>query len=208
MLSQALQARYITPEIKRRAEDKTQDELDRANEDAAEKALGDDLSSLDTLSLKFGEDLSHSFDTLITSGANFTRVIDGLLVKLGEMIVQIEIFKPLAESFGGAGGGLFGSLFTGLAGAMAGGGDVSYGQSYLIGEEGPEIFTPSMSGSITPNSALGPGSDAGGGLTVNVDARGADAAAEYRARKGVVAGLQQASVNGYLLSREMARRGA
>jgi hypothetical protein len=48
-------------------------------------------------------------------------------------------------------------------GARASGGPVSFGKSYLVGEKGPELFTPSSSGNITPNGALG-----GGGATVNV----------------------------------------
>jgi hypothetical protein len=39
--------------------------------------------------------------------------------------------------------------------ARAAGGPVSGGQSYLVGERGPEIFTPNSSGGITPNNALG-----------------------------------------------------
>jgi len=35
------------------------------------------------------------------------------------------------------------------------GGPVSAGRSYMVGEVGPELFTPSRSGNITPNSALG-----------------------------------------------------
>jgi hypothetical protein len=41
-----------------------------------------------------------------------------------------------------------------LAGARAMGGPVSANQSYLVGERGPEIFTPSTRGSITPNSEI------------------------------------------------------
>lgn len=41
-----------------------------------------------------------------------------------------------------------------LAGKRAGGGPVSGGASYLVGEKGPEIFTPGFSGRIIPNSSL------------------------------------------------------
>lgn len=37
----------------------------------------------------------------------------------------------------------------------AGGGPVSYGSSYIVGERGPELFVPGRSGSIVPNGALG-----------------------------------------------------
>lgn len=40
----------------------------------------------------------------------------------------------------------------------AGGGPVSFGKSYLVGEEGIEIFTPNESGTIIPNDKIGAGS--------------------------------------------------
>lgn len=46
-----------------------------------------------------------------------------------------------------------------VAGKRAAGGPVAAGRSYLVGERGPELFTPSLSGRISPNMALaGPGS--------------------------------------------------
>ena len=41
--------------------------------------------------------------------------------------------------------------------ARAAGGSVNSGSPYLVGEEGPELFTPSSSGRIIPNDALGGG---------------------------------------------------
>jgi hypothetical protein len=49
-------------------------------------------------------------------------------------------------------------------GKRASGGPVAMGQSYLVGERGPELFTPSTSGNITPNGAMG-----GNTITVNVN---------------------------------------
>jgi hypothetical protein len=42
-----------------------------------------------------------------------------------------------------------------LGGGRASGGPVMGGQSYIVGERGPELFTPSSSGNITPNNQLG-----------------------------------------------------
>ena len=42
------------------------------------------------------------------------------------------------------------------------GGPVTGGQSYLVGENGPEIFTPGASGGITPNNQI-----QGSGVVVN-----------------------------------------
>jgi len=63
---------------------------------------------------------------------------------------------------------------SGIAGRRASGGPVMGGSSYLVGERGPEIFTPSGSGMITPNSAIG-------GNTITVNVQGADPQAVVRA---------------------------
>ena len=62
------------------------------------------------------------------------------------------------------------SMFPGsklFGGGMAAGGPVSGNKSYLVGEKGPELFTPTSSGHITPNDQLG-----GSNIVVNVDASG------------------------------------
>jgi len=53
---------------------------------------------------------------------------------------------------------------AGISGGRANGGPVMGGSSYLVGERGAEIFTPSSSGNITPNGAMG-----GNTITVNVN---------------------------------------
>jgi len=53
---------------------------------------------------------------------------------------------------------------AGISGARASGGPVMAGGSYIVGERGPELFTPGTSGSITPNNAMG-----GANITVNVN---------------------------------------
>ena len=42
-----------------------------------------------------------------------------------------------------------------LGGFRASGGPVTGGTSYIVGERGPELFTPNTSGAIVPNGALG-----------------------------------------------------
>ena len=65
------------------------------------------------------------------------------------------------------------SLLGGLPGKLgeafrADGGPVKRGGSFIVGERGPELFTPGVSGMITPNHALG-GSTS---IVINVDASG------------------------------------
>ena len=60
--------------------------------------------------------------------------------------------------------------FSGVRGTAfrANGGPVMGGGSYIVGERGPEMFSPGVSGTITPNHALGGSTN----IVVNVDASG------------------------------------
>mgnify|MGYP001040942814 CR=1 FL=1 len=71
----------------------------------------------------------------------------------------------LAES-GGMTGSIFGGIasFFGITDARADGGPVSGGSTYLVGERGPELFSPRRSGNIIPNDALKDSSGMGSGL--------------------------------------------
>lgn len=55
------------------------------------------------------------------------------------------------------------NFFTGspVDGAKAAGGPVAGGKTYLVGEQGPELFTPRGSGDIIPNHKLGQGDPSG-----------------------------------------------
>lgn len=56
-----------------------------------------------------------------------------------------------------------------VKGRRAAGGPVSGGSTYLVGEKGPELFTPSGSGVVIPNNKLAGGSSrASGGSTTNI----------------------------------------
>lgn len=56
-------------------------------------------------------------------------------------------------------GGLVGGLASFIGGMFGGGkasgGDVDSGTTYLVGENGPELFTPSAHGVVTPNAEIG-----------------------------------------------------
>ena len=58
---------------------------------------------------------------------------------------------------------------------MQSGGPVSAGDSLLIGERGPELFVPGRSGTIIPSGRFG-------GVTIMIDARGADGGVEHQIR--------------------------
>lgn len=69
--------------------------------------------------------------------------------------------------------------------ARATGGPVSSNSSYLVGERGPEIFTPNQGGKITPNNAMG------GSITININGPVSSEAAAEEMMDIVVRRLQQ-----------------
>lgn len=65
-----------------------------------------------------------------------------------------------------------GSIKTPPSGFRASGGPVWPGQTYMVGERGPELFRPNAPGSIVPNHQLGAnlqGGSAGGGAVIMLD---------------------------------------
>lgn len=104
------------------------------------------------LKIMFQETISaivHFFDPLV----NIINKIADSLARVGQGVANV------AKSVGG-------KISKAFGGGKAQGGMVSNGSSYLVGEHGPEMFTPGNSGSITPNNKLGGG---GSSIVVNIN---------------------------------------
>jgi len=130
----------------------------------------------------------------------FQRTADHFLDMAARMIaaqIQMQILKIGLSFFGGGGGAgaipgsappmtpeavVTPSGFQGqFAGFAANGGQIQGGKSYIVGERGPELFTPGASGFVTPNHALGMGG--AGNIVVNVDASGSSAEGDSNQQK-------------------------
>jgi hypothetical protein len=86
--------------------------------------------------------------------------------------VARSVFSEIQRSLIRFGVNAFLGGLPGIGGFFrAEGGPVSRGRSYIVGERGPELFTPGSSGMITPNHQLGGGSTS---VVVNVDASGSN----------------------------------
>lgn len=91
----------------------------------------------------------------------FDQGLDGMLKGLVNTLRQMAAQAASSQILTGLFGGLAGStnpLLKAIGGAFGGpkadGGGVRAGVSYLVGENEPEIFTPSTSGVITPVSSI------------------------------------------------------
>ena len=101
---------------------------------------------------------------------SLAQAATNLLNDLGNQMLQLARNMLFFGNIAGSlvpGGGLLGSIFGGF---MAKGGTVTGGRSYMVGEKGPELFTPGRSGSIAPSGSFGETN-----VVVNVDASGTQA---------------------------------
>jgi hypothetical protein len=95
-----------------------------------------------------------------TGFGNFLGLGSKITSKTGieESVLNNIYVDPLSDEFG--------ELYP-AEDALAAGGPVKGGSSYLVGEKGPELFVPGSSGNIIPNHAMG-----GSNVVINVDASG------------------------------------
>lgn len=114
---------------------------------------------------EFGTTAIDAIQGLIGGTKTLNQALGDVLKTLANMALKAALLGegPLATFFGtksavsGGVGGLFGSIGNSLGGLFggfrAGGGDVRAGMSYVVGENGPEIFKPASAGIIIPNGS-------------------------------------------------------
>lgn len=104
-------------------------------------------------------------------GGALKLAIQGIGIALSAVVrIVAELIDGfrLAASIGSKIGGAIGAVAGVFGGGRAAGGPVSAGTTYLVGEKGPELFTPSAAGRIIPNSSMG-----GGSNIINITVNGA-----------------------------------
>jgi len=161
------------------------------------RELMDPLKQLISLSKTVGDSFSESFRGIVRGSMTaqealrnlFMRTADHFLDMAAQMIakqIQMSILgiglkffsSGIAPSRGANTGGTdrFGRDFDdpdfGLP--LANGGIAKAGRTHLVGERGPELFTPGVTGTVTPNHALGGSTN----VVVNVDASGSSVQSE------------------------------
>jgi tape measure domain-containing protein len=85
----------------------------------------------------------------VTTGeADLAGFVNSVLADLTRLLLHQAFQSLLGLGVGSGGAGLF-NPFGGLGG-LAEGGPAEEGKPYIVGEQGPELFTPEDSGTITP----------------------------------------------------------
>ena len=107
---------------------------------------------------QIGDDIATGISDALVGAIEGTRTLGeaarSIINDLASSLLRLGV-NTLLRNFGGG-------LFANLPG-LANGGRASAGRSYLVGERGPEIFTPKRSGTVIPNNMIG----GGGGDTIN-----------------------------------------
>ena len=124
----------------------------------AEKAAGRANRAFTAFTLRFTDGL---IDALLDGSASFKEFANSVLADIARIAARMAIFEALKSFTSKGDTGWFSSFVGGMGaawgfgGGKAGGGPVSAGRSYMVGERGPELFTPGASGNIAPNGAGG-----------------------------------------------------
>ena|GEM_PF-2993567 len=120
-------------------------------------------SSFESLKQNITTDLSDGIKGLIRGTQTLSETLSNVLNKLADAALNMALFGNVGGGLS-PGLGLFGKIFKAEGGPVKGGG------SYIVGEKGPEVFTPGVSGMVSPNSSLGGSTN----VIVNVDASGSN----------------------------------
>ena len=142
---------------------KIMEKIKKEQEEAAKK--------MDQFYRSIGDSIQTGIVDSLTAAVEGTKslaeVASDTLRSLANIMLKFGLQTFLSGLGGNDGVGFFSKLFGGV---RASGGTVKGGTSYLVGERGPELFTPGRTGSIAPNNSMG-----GANVTVNVDASGSRA---------------------------------
>ncbi len=145
--------------IKRQKEINDAVEKNQLNNEDLNKSLERTKLLYDSIAVSVETGLVDAIDGAIKGTMTLGEVARSVFGQIQRSLIQFGV-----SSFLGGLPGDIGKFFQN----RAEGGPVNKGRSYIVGERGPEMFTPGSSGMITPNHALGGFTN----VVVNVDASG------------------------------------
>ena len=141
-----------------------------------------EFNAADRAWLGFASSVESGIDAMVASvpsiGTAFAKAFGGAKTMLGSFV---QAFTSAMQELAIKAAALFvlskipgiGPL-VGAIGTRAGGGPVNSGQPYLVGERGPELFVPKVSGKIVPNMYPSRAAMAGAPIVLETRIRGND----------------------------------
>jgi len=189
MTSEEFEIEKQIAEMKEEGEIKDEDEIRRKLQkiqllEKERKLAEQTAAAFDRMAQSIATDIADGIQGMIRGTSTLGDMLNNVLNKLIDAAFNMALFGNMQGTLGG--GGLFGSILGGLGSIFSGGGGgggalppspihvaanggrIPGGKPSLVGERGPELFTPASSGFVTPNHALGGSTN----IVVNVDASG------------------------------------
>jgi len=123
---------------------------------------------------------------------DFARSVIAEILKIEMKAAASNLWKIIAGSMGGGGGGLFGGSI--IPGFLAEGGPAIANKPYIVGERGPELFVPKGTGTVVPNNQLGASQPVTNNYVYNISAVDAQSVARLFAnnRQVLLGSVEQA----------------
>lgn len=125
-----------------------------------------------------GDDIARAMERAARSGSfSIHTMVEEVLQSLARLALDRLIINPLGQ--------LLGQQIGGITGQRAEGGPVLAGQSYLVGERGPEVFTPMANGAVSQTGAAPI-------INISINASGDTLSAVRRSEGQIAASLARA----------------
>ena len=163
----------VTPEVERLAVKYESMTGKIAKMAKVQSQVGDYVSDvIDEMSDKWtwwGEQFSGVLSNAMLANQNFfSAMLQGFIQMLNRMAAEMAAKAAIFYLLDAISGGQFSAVRTAsdfiFSGFRASGGPVSSNQSYIVGESGPELFTPATAGYVSPS--------AGNSVSVNINIGG------------------------------------
>lgn len=144
------------------------------------------MEALEAVGRDVGAILGRGLQGIAVHGRPAREVLQGIAQDLQALIFRLTVIAALEQAIGGlfrgfgAGASGGGSIIGHNIGGMQHGGTLAAFQPAVVGEAGPELFIPRTAGMVIPNDRLG-------GITINVDARGAGPGVGIEIRRELMA---------------------
>ena len=122
----------------------------------------------------------------VSGKLSMDQLVAAILADFERIAISQFIVKPIEGLIAS-----FANSLLPIGGALASGGPVAPGETYLVGEEGPELFTPASAGTVTSNAEL---KARGSQIVFNV--RTPDAASFLKSQSQIAAMMSRALARG------------
>jgi len=122
-------------------------------------ALEEQLKVAQGVARGISDAFGQAFNSILEGENVFTALgnaLKGFVLELVQATIKALIFRAIVNAIVPGGAQAVGATgIANLLGFRANGGPVSGRSPYIVGERGPELFVPSVSGNIVPNNQLG-----------------------------------------------------